>query len=122
MVLADGHHARWPQRGRAAGPLAAVQERRTLRLTARKGLRALPFQLVRRKPMFVRQTSGHFSREKGGVRGSGERYFFANSQQKLEKRNFGAKKIEQQRNKATKGQGQNSEDGSSSHNNSFYLK
>jgi hypothetical protein len=51
--------------------------------------------------MIVRQSSGHFSREREIVSVRHERYFLTISQQKPGKRYFG-EKIEQQRNKETK--------------------
>jgi hypothetical protein len=41
--------------------------------------------------MIVRQSSGHFSREKGTISVRHYRYFFWISQQKPGKRNFGGK-------------------------------
>jgi hypothetical protein len=41
--------------------------------------------------MFVRQTSGYFSRERGEIIVRHYRYFFTFSQQKPGKRNFGEK-------------------------------
>jgi hypothetical protein len=43
------------------------------------------------EPMFVRQTSGHFSKKMGTISVRHERYFFTISQQKPGKRNFGKK-------------------------------
>jgi hypothetical protein len=62
-------------------------------MTARRGLRALPFQFGWRKPMIGWQSSGHFSREKGRVSVRHERYFLTISQQKPGKRYFCEKKF-----------------------------
>jgi hypothetical protein len=43
--------------------------------------------------MFVRQTSGHFTSQKGKLIVRHERYFLTISQQKTGKRYFGEKKI-----------------------------
>jgi len=49
------------------------------------------WRAVRPEPMFVRQTSGHYSREKGGIIVRHYPYFFTISQQKAGKRNFHTK-------------------------------